>query len=182
MLCDDQHHFLFPSSFHLPPLSSSSLPSSSSLSVVIVESPVLWSLPPLPFPIPLPTGLFDHRYTVIVLVRTSGLRSSSVFPLQISKPAIQCQRSSEASTRCRSHALSYHCRIICSMELRRTCYYETREQRSYVFLSRVRTFLGLSWACFGGLWGALWGFQLLCCLFFLPTLSCLVSCNCSWRS
>ena len=54
--------------------------------------------------------------------------------------------------------------------------------RDLMFLSRVRTFLGLSWACFGGLWGALWGFQLLCCLFFLPTLSCLISSNSSWRS
>ena len=98
MLYDDQHHFLFPSSFPLPPLSSSSLPSSSSFSVVIVEAPVLWSLPPHPFPLPLPTGLFDHRYRVIALVRTSRLRSSSVFPHQSSKRAIPRHRSSEAST------------------------------------------------------------------------------------
>ena len=98
MLYDDQRHFLFPSSFPLPPLSSSSLPSSSSLAVVIVETPVLWSLPPHPFPLPLPTGLFDHRYTVIVLVRTSRLRSSSVFPHQFSKHAIPRHRSPSAST------------------------------------------------------------------------------------
>ena len=38
MLYDDQLHFLFPSSFPLPPPSSPSLSSSSSLSAVIFES------------------------------------------------------------------------------------------------------------------------------------------------